>query len=84
MNLLPSLALFDFEESWHGRIGPGFQVATLLVTLVVSLLLTRAYIRRRNSVLRSLQGPPPSSFIFGGSLWYTFTTFTEFGRRRRK
>jgi len=41
------------------------QLATLLAALVVSVLLIRAYIRRRGSVLRSVQGPPPSSFIFG-------------------
>jgi len=55
---------------WHRGIGPGFSVATLLITIVVPVLLTRAlaYIRRRNSVIRNLQGPPPSSFIFGSEV----------------
>jgi hypothetical protein len=52
------------------------QLATLLATLLTSILLTRAYIRRRNSVIRGIQGPPSSSVIFGLSLWYTFATFT--------
>jgi len=61
-------------------MGPAFQInvqlATLLATLLASILLTRAYIRRRNSVIRTIQGPPSSSFIFGWSLWYTLATFT--------
>ncbi|KAI0284851.1 cytochrome P450 [Russula brevipes] len=45
----------------------GIQVATqfLLAVLVVSVLLTCAYIRRRSSFLRNLQGPASSSFILG-------------------
>jgi len=66
MNLSQSLS--HFKGEWHRGIGTGFQVVTLLITLVASLLLTRAYIRRRNSVLQSLQGPPSSSFIFGSEV----------------
>jgi hypothetical protein len=50
-------------------MGPGLQMnvqlAPLLPALVVSVLLIRTYIRRRGSALRSVQGPPSSSFIFG-------------------
>ena len=75
MNLSPSPSHLNVE--WYKGIGPGFSVATLLITIVVPVLLTRAlaYIRRRNSVIRNLQGPPPSSFIFGWSL-HTFAPFT--------
>ena len=63
------------RSGWYKGIGRGFQInlqlGTLLATLVVSILLTRVFIRRRNSVLRSIQGPPSSSHIFGWSLWYT-------------
>ena len=65
MNPAPSLSHLMLE--WHRGIGPGSSVAILLATGVL-MLLTRAYIRRRNSVIRSLQGPPSSSFIFGWSL----------------
>jgi hypothetical protein len=82
MNLSQSLS--HFKGEWHRGIGTGFQVVTLLITLVASLLLTRAYIRRRNSVLQSLQGPPSSSFIFGGFMWYTFATYTRLSRQHRK
>ena len=82
MNLSQSSSHLNGE--WYGGIGAGIQVATVLVTLVASLLLTRAYIRRRNSVLQSLQGPPSSSFIFGGFLRYTLATYTRLSRRHRK
>ena len=69
-------------------MGPALQInmqlATLLATLLTSILLTRAYIRRRNSVIRSIQGPPSSSVIFGWSLWYTFATFTWLTEQHRE
>jgi len=69
MNLPPSLSGLKVE--WHWSIGPGSSVAPLLAALV-TVLLTRAYIQRRNSVLKSLQGPPSSSFIFGWFLIHFF------------
>src|SRR5487761_1336287 len=73
---------------WHREMVPGFQIdvqlATLLAILVTTIILTRSYIRRRNSVLRTIPGPPSSSIIFGWSLWYTFATLTVFIHRCRK
>jgi len=67
MNL--PLSLLFSEGEWHRGQGLGFQmsirVVTLLAVLVVSVLLTRAYIRRRGSFLKNLQGPASSSFILG-------------------
>ena len=60
------------------------QLATLLATLLTSILLARAYIRRRNSVIRSLRGPSSSSVIFGWSLWYNSITFTGLTQQRRE
>ena len=60
------------------------QLTTLLAILLTFILLTRAYIRRRNSVIRSIQGPPSSSIIFGWSLCYTFAVFTGFIQQRRE
>jgi hypothetical protein len=60
------------------------QLTTLLAILLTFILLTRAYIRRRNSVIRSIQGPPSSSVIFGWSPWYTFAVFTGFIQQRRE
>jgi hypothetical protein len=69
------------RPGWYRGIGHGFQInvqlGTLLATLVVSILLTRIYVRRRNSVLKSIQGPPSSSYIFGWSLWHTFAMSTR-------
>jgi hypothetical protein len=66
------LSLSFLKADWHRGKGLGFQtgirVVTLLAVLAVSVLLTRAYIRRRSSFLRNLQGPASSSFILGGSL----------------
>jgi hypothetical protein len=68
---LPFSLLFS-EAEWHRGQGLGFQmsirVVTLLAVLIVSVLLTRAYIRRRGSFLKNLQGPASSSFILGGCL----------------
>jgi hypothetical protein len=66
------LTLSFLKADWHRGEGFGFQmdirVATLLVVLVISVFLTRAYIRRRSSFLRNLQGPASSSFLLGESL----------------
>ncbi|KAI0253566.1 cytochrome P450 [Lactifluus subvellereus] len=44
------------------------QITILLAILAVSVLLARTYIRRRNSFLRTLQGPQPSSLLFGSDV----------------